>query len=707
MAAITINGHSIDPIENPTPGPPATDSQSNYILIQTNPSLTDERRAELADLGVTILQYLPRYSYLCRYEKSDLQPIRDLSYISWVEDYSTDLKVDKALTDGTDAALKKVDVIFHNDVDPAEFREALMTAAGNPDPDNIDLGRRKARLTINPEYLPAVAAIDGVRHIEEVRESKLLNNVAREILGLAAVNGNPGVPFEGEGQVVVVADSGFDIGNQNNVPRAFRDGDLGPSRVKKLYALGRPGNEALGTSGNSDDPLGHGTHVAGSIVGDGKSAAFGKVRGTAPKAQLIVQSLLNHQNKLEIPADLNDLFLRPYETDGARIHNNSWGNTVGDSTYTQQSYEVDEFVSNYPDFVVIFAAGNEGRDRAGTGQVDPSSITAPATAKNCITVGASESLRPNIDQPLINLAAFSLTYGQKFGTGVFPAIPINNYRMAQDPQRIAAISSRGPTKDNRHKPDLVAPGTFILSNRSRRLNPDQPVWAQGDIQFYFDGGTSMASPLVAGCVALTREFLSKIHNLDNPSAALVKALLINGAQPINGQSGNGTALPDSEQGFGRVNMATTVGPVSEQTRLIIKDEATALVDKQPEITRITIAPQTSSLKVTLVWTDPPGAHLQNDLDLIVRIAAGEERHGNQAPGSLGFDRRNNVEQVLWNDVPAGPIDIIVRAERIAAVERPQKYALVIRTIASTNSEFPQPAVDPNLIPNPEGENNAL
>jgi hypothetical protein len=94
---------------------------------------------------------------------------------------------------------------------------------------------------------------------------------------------------------------------------------------------------------------------------------------------------------------------------------------------------------------------------------------------------------------------------------------------------------------------------------------------------------------------------------------------------------------------------------------------------------ITIEPQTSLLKVTLVWTDLPGQNLQNDLDLIVRTAVGEECHGNQAPGSPCFDRANNAEQVTWNDVPTGDVQIIVRAERIALLERPQSYALVIRT----------------------------
>jgi serine protease AprX len=57
-----------------------------------------------------------------------------------------------------------------------------------------------------------------------------------------------------------------------------------------------------------------------------------------------------------------------------------------------------------------------------------------------------------------------------------------------------------------------------------------------------------------------------------------------------------------------------------------------------------------TLKVTLVWTDPPGAKLQNDLDLIVKTSNGQVRHGNMGT-SKNFDRVNNVEQVVWANIP--------------------------------------------------------
>lgn len=79
----------------------------------------------------------------------------------------------------------------------------------------------------------------------------------------------------------------------------------------------------------------------------------------------------------------------------------------------------------------------------------------------------------------------------------------------------------------------------------------------------------------------------------------------------------------------------------------------------------------NTLKITLVWTDPPGAALQNDLDLIVRVG-GQERHGNMGTNP-GFDRVNNVEQVSWKGLPAGDAEVVVRAHRITQFAQP--YAL--------------------------------
>ena len=80
-----------------------------------------------------------------------------------------------------------------------------------------------------------------------------------------------------------------------------------------------------------------------------------------------------------------------------------------------------------------------------------------------------------------------------------------------------------------------------------------------------------------------------------------------------------------------------------------------------------------TLKITLVWSDPPGPTLQNDLDLIVKAANGQERHGNMG-SSAGFDRANNVEQIVWENIPPGAAKVTVRAFRITQFPQPYAFA---------------------------------
>ena len=85
----------------------------------------------------------------------------------------------------------------------------------------------------------------------------------------------------------------------------------------------------------------------------------------------------------------------------------------------------------------------------------------------------------------------------------FPAPPINTNPMSDSSTiDIVAFSGRGPTKDERIKPDVVAPGTFILSTESRYIPENNYAWGKfpPNKDYFFMGGTSMATPLTAGAI---------------------------------------------------------------------------------------------------------------------------------------------------------------------------------------------------------------
>ena len=408
MALITINGISLDPIAQAqalrAAGLESVDaSQSDYILVQTSAPLSPEQTDELARLGLVIYEYVSENTYLCSYKGTDLKQIRSLPFVTWANVYLQEFKVapnlrptaaptSHILPTPVAASYSRtphtVDIVFHEDVDPnSDAIKSAVAAAARVDKDGLAMDRHKVRLTVQEQDLDDLATIDAVRVIQEVPKVELRNNVARPILNAHVVVS--GTTFEGAGEVIAVADTGFDTGSTANPHPAFT------GRVARLYDLGG--------RGKTDDFRGHGTHVCGSAVGDGTSASMGgAIQGTAPRATLVVQSLTDSSGGLGgIPSDLTDLFGPPYRDDHARVHTNSWGVKIPGLLYDQRAREIDDFVWNNPDMVICWAAGNAGIDGNGDGSIDLAQIGSEAAAKNCITVGACENDRSNIE----------LTYG--------------------------------------------------------------------------------------------------------------------------------------------------------------------------------------------------------------------------------------------------------------------------------------------------------
>jgi hypothetical protein len=156
--------------------------------------------------------------------------------------------------------------------------------------------------------------------------------------------------------------------------------------------------------------------------------------------------------------DLNTLFLEAY----------NWGShpleLVGKQRpgATASSNDVDEFIWNHPDMVILFSAGNEGTDGNSNGYVDEGSIGSPATAKNAISSGASDNERFH-RRISIHLASDMLVR--------LPGDPTANDFISDNRQELAAFSSRGPVDDGRIKPDgrpgnqySLRPFSFISGN---------------------------------------------------------------------------------------------------------------------------------------------------------------------------------------------------------------------------------------------------
>jgi subtilisin family serine protease len=185
------------------------------------------------------------------------------------------------------------------------------------------------------------------------------------------------------------------------------------------------------------------------------------------------------------------------------------------------------------------------------------------------------------------------------------------------------FSSRGPTKDGRIKPDIVAPGTNILSARSHEAGAST-LWGEYSKDYLWCGGTSMATPLASAAAVITRQFAEKLGM--KPSAAMVKAMLMVSAKDLfPGQYGESSAQelktlrPNADEGYGRVDVA---GVLKLRKDLLFdqKEGVATGEDFEKEISIKT----GQKLSVILVYTDAAGSPvagkaLVNDLDLALTI----------------------------------------------------------------------------------------
>ena len=385
------------------------------------------------------------------------------------------------------------------------------------------------------------------------------------------------------------------------------------------------------TASPDGDGDGHGTHVAGSIAGDKfNNHLYDTHDGMAPAARLVVQDIAEGSELTGLGDDLTDMLASAYDQ-GARIHSNSWGDD--DPSYSMTARTVDAFVHTHRDLLVLFAAGNSGSSQGTVG--------APATAKNLITVGAL---------------------------------------YASAPEDVAFFSSHGPTEDHRIKPTLLAPGVGVVS--ARRAS---------DCSTTSKTGTSMATPILAGAAALARQYFTDgfypsgaptAKDSLEPSAALLRAVLIAGAQDMTGDE-TGGHIPAYGQGFGRVSLSHALPFHDADERLWVRDEGIGLQTRGKETFEI-LKSHEGPLKVVLTWTDPPaeegvGKALVNDLDLMVHGPHGNYRGNAMVEGvstTEGKSDRRNVEEIVYlPDAEPGAWRITVRGHHVPL--GPQNFALAV------------------------------
>lgn len=623
------------------PGRRADGGKGKKWIVQFAGPIHERDKQQLVELGARIGDYLPDFAFVVAMDDVAKHRVAALANVHGVVRYKPAYKIAHGLKDEEGSVRAEPERFrVHVRVERAEDLALALAEVHKAKGKVLDVAKDVARVEISATTIAQLAQLEEVLWIEEAAELRLLNDTSRWTIQ-TYVPGSTRIwdmGLHGEGEIVGVGDTGIDYDMC-----FFRDPSGAP--------IGPTHRKVVGYASYTDDydgDMGHGSHVSGTVAGDqfpitGSTAA----NGMAPAARLFMTDLTPGEAGYVLPpSDLGEMFITPYQA-GARLHTNSWGGNRNE--YDTFAWSADRFMWEHPDFLALFANGN-----AGPGE---GTVGTPACAKNVVSVGATEN--------------------------------------GANAETMAYFSSNGTTWDGRIKPTVGAPGVSIVSADSDGLKGSNNCGTRAY------SGTSMATPTVAGAAALVRQYYAQgfyptggVRPTDAflPSAALVKASLMNAAQNMTGEYAD-APIPSTGQGWGRINLSNVLRFTGDDRSLEVVDFNQGLATGEAW-TRSFFASGERPLKVTLVWTDHAGAPeaakaLVNDLDLTVTAPDGTTTWtGNVFAGGVSAlggapDRVNVEEQVLLPSPVPGSYTVSVRGYNVPS--GPQPFALVVTGAGGVSS----------------------
>ena len=596
------------------------DTKMPYI-IQTYGPITEDWRNELALNGVEIVSYIPDNAYLVRLSDDQVERVSGLSSVRWLGDYQPAYKIAPELN----KADGKVDLSIM--LFPSATNNWVVTLMKENCGEIIDLVHNDkanvVQMRIDSSFISTLAAMPEVMWIAQFSQPTIDNDTS--------------MPFVQNRGTTPIFTHGL-LGQMERI--TVEDSEITPTHVNYNGGVyGSTGAEAkvierYVPTGSSGGVLGtgsaHGGHTSGIAAGDGtprNAWTSGTYDGMAPSAQIIFQDVGNATaTAVYPPADYYYAQYMRSENSTSKIHSNSWG---GAGAYAAEEVQIDQYIWDSQDYSVFFSAGNGGGE----------AIDSQASSKNIVSVSATNDA----------------------GTG------------------FASYISYGPTADGRMKPDITCPGGDFAPGINSVNN------AGG---YTAMSGTSMSCPLAAGSAALVRQYYregwyptgTKIAaNGWSPSAALIKATLINGAIATGG-----TAIPNTREGWGQLHLENSLYFSGDTINTAVVDNANGLLTNNYIEYQYSVVAGTR-LKISLVWTDYPGnptaaKMLVNDLNLLVTVPGGTQYRGNVFSGGWSatggsYDVLNNVECVYIQTPTAGVYTIRITGAAIAC--GPQNFALVV------------------------------
>jgi hypothetical protein len=669
--------------------------QGGLYIVQFMGPIQDAWLGALKATGVQVVSYITSNAYIVRADSKAASLVMSLlkqnPAVQFIGDYEPAFRLSPGLQAARGKAGDAVDITVQV-IDGPDAKDTIanLTALANEFVQtNRVLNYHNVELKVSPARLAQIASYDGVFAVEERGQRRKLDEAQGQIVA-GNLSGN--VPTLGTGYLSWLASKGFTSSQFTSFSVNVAD-DTYTLQGHPDFPAGRVAFQNNPT--NQSGVLGGHGFLNANIVGgfnNGTGAAFEDANGfnyglgIAPFARVGVTAIFG------ATASSGTAWENTAYGQGARISSNSWGfqtSTGGPvAVYDSNAQSYDSLVrdaqsgtAGLQQLSIIFAAGNDGPG--------PNTVSSPATAKNIISVGASENVRQ---------------------TGTDGCAVANSG--ADSANDIIGFSSRGPVNaaggDGRILPNIVAPGTHIEAgvpqsnyNGSSVCNQFFPA---GQTLYGWSSGTSHSTPAVAGGAALVyQDFLNK--SLPAPSPAMVKAVLMNSAAYMNGVGANDT-LPSNNQGMGRMDLGRAFDSASR-----IRVDQTEVLGATGQTFQVTgsVSSTTQPFRVTLAWTDAPGptvgAPWVNNLDLEVTVN-GTTFKGNVFSGANSIsggaaDGKNNSESVFLPAGTSGNFTITVRATNIAGDGVPgnadttdQDFALLAYNAVAGVSTSPTIGVNP-------------
>jgi len=448
------------------------------------------------------------------------------------------------------------------------------------------------------------------------------------------------------------------------------------------------------TGGASDDVL-HATHVSGTLIASGQDPNTNPVvaasaKGMAPAATL---------QEFNIQVD-TATWMKDKETTlpslGVVADNNSWGFQLGWQLVSGSIawFGSEEFFGGYDGFysapydkvakngptLLVHSAGNDGTPPSPSPPWSPHGHTDDNgdLIKNETFCYSQNGSGTDCPTPTCTAGVTHCettkhpTYGPYTTIGVLAGaknvVAVGAVDIYRD---IASFSSRGPTRDGRVKPDVVAKGVGQTSTA--------PNDAYRSLS-----GTSMSSPVVTGICALLVEQWRKTFGGQSPTPEILKTLLIAGADDL------GNPGPDYTFGFGLVNAQASVDLIvadnNTQSRIFT---GTVSQGQQVETSLTVVTP--GKVRVVLGWADPEvlltadelaNKTLVNDLDLRLIDPSDNtilpyvlDPTNPAVPATRGVNTTDNVEEIEVANAVAGTYRLIINGTNIANGPT-QSYVLI-------------------------------